>query len=664
MQHLMHNRSNINSESEDTQEQDFLQNDLHNRVQSGTIRQAVIEKAILTIGLLILYTLLGVLCSFTGSLVILKISVSTPNRFEYLLAAFPLFAWLIATAHKNITKGLITSNIVLLIEIIFIELAHKLGIINASPDFIIATIAILLFCLSISIICFMVGNFALTLEYVLFSSNKSIAKIYYLITIGTILITSFELISSGFLDSRSLGTRFSSLPAITITVTFLGSTIYSLIFSYILITSSRRRRWNYSDSIWFYAVAIGSWGGTSFYDLNLSGVSFKGAKLANIDLRARKLYRTCLQGVTGLERARVDSRYLDLEDSKVQRLLTHASSKDKNFSRLNLQGAYLQGADMQAFNLTETNLTGADLRNADLRESILVRTQVMGVDFTRAKLTGVCIQDWSVNSQTCFANVECNYIYRELTKDGRPTARYPVDRDFEPREFEALFQEVGNVVELVFKEGVNWRALSFTFRKFQLEDEGLGLELKGVEQRGDLWVVKVTHKEGIPRQEVEQRVNAIYDDLKSLIAVKEQQFDKLLNIAADQAKALKESSRRPFGSNNSFFILGSTITNLAGSGQIDYDEAANKVRSIVANSSDSNQVKPLAQTLLNQLQGQSIATTEDKQVELIQEVMLTEANNDLFFRQFLLQQGQQVIDAMPESVIARAIQQAIAHLTP
>jgi hypothetical protein len=47
---------------------------------------------------------------------------------------------------------------------------------------------------------------------------------------------------------------------------------------------------------------------------------------------------------------------------------------------------------------------------------------------------------------------------------------------------------------------------------------------------------------------------------------------QLAGVTGDQAEALKELSKRSLG--NSFFITGSTITNLAGSGQIEYTEAA------------------------------------------------------------------------------------------
>ncbi|WP_375515581.1 pentapeptide repeat-containing protein [uncultured Nostoc sp.] len=418
--------------------------------------------------------------------------------------------------------------------------------------------------------------------------------------------------------------------------------------------------WRHPDILRSWVIAVGSWRGTSFYNLDLSNINFKNSVLANTDLRVCKLYRTCFQGVTGLERARVDSRYLDLEIPKVQKLLTHGCSEDPDLSNLNLRGAYLQGADLRRMKFIDTDLTGADLQGADLRGSILANAQVIDVDFTNANLTGICIQNWNVNSQTCFTNVECDYIYRKLDEKGEPIARHPLDRNFEPREFESLYQEVGNIVELVFKEGVNWRAFAFSLQKLELEDESLGLELKGIEKKGDLWVAKVTHNENISHAEVEKRLNDSYEELKQRLSTKEQQINSLLGIASTQAETIKEFSKRPFG--NSFVINGSTITNLTGSGQIEYNEAAEQVRSLVANGTEPVQVSNIVQHLLAQLQGQSIATTVGTQAELIKQLLLNEAEKDSVFKQLLVLQSQQIIDSLPEGAIATAMKQAIAQL--
>ncbi len=113
--------------------------------------------------------------------------------------------------------------------------------------------------------------------------------------------------------------------------------------------------------------------------------------------------------------------------------------------------------------------------------------------------------------------------------------------------------------------------MSFTFEKFQIEDDGMGLELKGVEQRGDYWVVKVAHGAGVSKQQVEQQVQSTYDDLRTLMEAKDQQINQLLGIVDNQTKAMNQQaealsnfSQHPFG--NNFFISGSNITNLAGSG--------------------------------------------------------------------------------------------------
>ena len=268
-------------------------------------------------------------------------------------------------------------------------------------------------------------------------------------------------------------------------------------------------RWLMPQAVYWAAC-----GGTSFKGLDLSGIDFTEATLANTDLRARNLYRTCFRFVKGLNRARVDNAYFDFDNSKVQNLLINGYSRDTDFSKLNLRGVYLQGANLQHFRFTEANLNGADLNGADLRESILLRTILADADLSYANLTGACIKDWSVNQQTCFDNITCDYIYREYEND-QPTDRYPPKRNFESGEFQSLFQKLTNAVELVFKEQIDWRALSFAFEKFQIEDDGLGLELKGVEQRGGYWIVKVAHGEGVTKQQVERQVQGTYDELRT-----------------------------------------------------------------------------------------------------------------------------------------------------
>jgi len=51
------------------------------------------------------------------------------------------------------------------------------------------------------------------------------------------------------------------------------------------------------------------------------------------------------------------------------------------------------------------------------------------------------------------------------------------------------------------------------------------------------------------------------------------------------------------------------------------------------------------------------------QAELIKQVILNEGEKDLFFKQFLAQHSQQMINGMPENAITTAIRNAIAQLS-
>jgi uncharacterized protein YjbI with pentapeptide repeats len=543
-----------------------------------------------------------------------------------------------------------------------------LVIVFRDPFYILLTLFLVMLTLSAAFFSLIAGGFCYSIFKVAFKINQKV-----IVTIYTLCTMIASVLSANLIVSNNTAKAVYILVNMNVSIVkSLGGLVSGSIVVSAVVSITRFGENKNSKNFMFFrdwAIILGTFKGTSFYNLDLSNINFTDAKLANTDLRARKLYRTCFQGVTGLERARVDSRYLDLENPKVQKLLTQGASEDKDFSLLNLRGAYLQNAQMRRFNFTNTDFTGAymqgftgaDMQGADLRGSILVRTQVIGVDFSGADLTGICIEDWSVNSQTIFTNVKCDYIYRKLDENGEPTDRFPANRNFEPREFESLYQEVENVVELIFKEGKNWQAALFGLRKLQIEedDENLDLQLKGIEKRGDLWVFKVTYNQVLPKQEVEQRLNAAYQEMKYQLANKQQEINQLLGIMADQAKALSYS-KQPFG--NNFFIAGSTITNLTGSGQIEYSEAADQIRNMIASTAEPKQATTIAQNFLAQLQRQSVAATVETQIELIQQMILAEAQKDQVLKQFLIQQGQQITEALPESIIATAIKEAIAQL--
>ena len=91
------------------------------------------------------------------------------------------------------------------------------------------------------------------------------------------------------------------------------------------------------------------------------------------------------------------------------------------FSNAYLNYAYLNYGYLRGANLTRADLTGAKLVGANLTGANLIGVQALQTNFDGATLTGACIQDWNINSETNLENVICDYVYlRQDQQERRP----------------------------------------------------------------------------------------------------------------------------------------------------------------------------------------------------------------------------------------------------
>ncbi|MBP0021239.1 MAG: pentapeptide repeat-containing protein [Cyanobacteria bacterium SBLK] len=123
--------------------------------------------------------------------------------------------------------------------------------------------------------------------------------------------------------------------------------------------------------------------------------------------------------------------------------------------RADLSGADLSGADLKGINLKNAvlfnaNLIRADFSNANLTNADLSRTQVLETNFEGATLTGACVFNWQINTETKLNNVKCDY----LSGDTGFTTRRPVDRNFRPGEFAQIFKTVNETLDRYLQEGI------------------------------------------------------------------------------------------------------------------------------------------------------------------------------------------------------------------
>jgi uncharacterized protein YjbI with pentapeptide repeats len=666
-------------------------------MKSTLFRYSISTRIPLVCACLICNAIAGWLAGFLG--VIIFINLLFPAQESWIASLSVLLSiliWIIySTIIKSFSKSLMLSGIAIAISLAIVTLRQLM---NGGVDILIHITIIIMFFLSlpITILCSTISVFCSSLTFNLFGNNKKKKTIEFAYRITFIAICCIN----SYIYATQIFTPLPNSKALVHILSLSNARYFSfacgtLFGLCILVSAWRISREHNTKKIRLLkslATTISCWNGQSLHGHDLSHNNFTGVNFANIDLRGTSFYRTCFRGATGLDRARLDNRYFDIDRPKVQQLLTQGTSTETDFNGLNLQGAYLKQAEMPNFalinanltladlsggslrntNLTSANLSGADLRSADLRDSILVQTDLTGADLTRADLTGACIENWNINGRTILTDVQCNYIHHKLDDTGQPTDRYPHNRNFEPGEFASLHQEVENVVELIFKEGIDWRAFVLSIQKLQIDDDRLDLQMRGIEKRDDLSVVTITHNPDVPSAVVEQRFESAYGDLQKRLAATEQEVnqlretisnrDALINIQAgtisDQGTALKGFSQKLFG--NQFNITGSTITNLAGSGQIEYIEATSPIQNLLESHTNATQVNQLTQQFLNQLQSRlAIDTT---QAELIHQIILTEAENDPLFKQFILQQSNSLLATIPPGPIATAFQTALKLL--
>jgi uncharacterized protein YjbI with pentapeptide repeats len=135
------------------------------------------------------------------------------------------------------------------------------------------------------------------------------------------------------------------------------------------------------------------------------------------------------------------------------------------------------------------------LQDAILQDAILVKAQVLDADFSRATLSGACIQEWNINKNTRFVGVKCSRVYLKSTKQGNNfifSERKPDSGEFEDQDFEKWIDKLQETVDVILKGRFNSRAFGISLDKAAAEHEGLEHSRYSIESKGDeVYVVKI-----------------------------------------------------------------------------------------------------------------------------------------------------------------------------
>ena len=261
------------------------------------------------------------------------------------------------------------------------------------------------------------------------------------------------------------------------------------------------------------ALAFIALGGTSFNNTDLTDADFSGATLKNTDFKKANLTRTRFHEAKQLDVARLDNTILAKRD--ILSLLVTGNGRGKSYIGANLKGANLQDADLKSVNLKDADIAEVTFHRANLEWANLTRTQAIGTDFTNAYMTGACVEAWNIESTTKLDNVDCRFVY--LLENPKPGTddkeRRPSSGEFSKGEFTKLFQEVLNTVDIIFRDGIDWKAFIQSFRQVQVENEGTELSVNSIENKGDgVFVIKVNTPSDTDKEKIHSELVQGYQE--------------------------------------------------------------------------------------------------------------------------------------------------------
>ncbi len=331
--------------------------------------------------------------------------------------------------------------------------------------------------------------------------------------------TVFFAIPSSILVA-SARASFDPTPGAIIIASIVTLSIASAVVLLSLYTARLAFRGNEKFALsWAIGVMLSSVGGTSFRGAHLMHANFSNSFLKSTNFNHTKQKQTILEWVNWQDAKKLDYARVGnslLADSRVRDLLVTRNGYKKSYIDANFRIAILDGANLEQADLTSADFSCSSLRCANLKDANLTEARILNTDLTEANLTGACLEDWNIDSKTSLEQVDCQYVY--LLRDQQE--RRPSSGDFAPGEFTKLFQEVLSTVDLIFRNGVDWKAFVTAFQQVQTENEDTPLDIQRIENKGDgVVVVRVNVPPETDKSKIHSEFNQQYElALKALEA--------------------------------------------------------------------------------------------------------------------------------------------------
>lgn len=270
-----------------------------------------------------------------------------------------------------------------------------------------------------------------------------------------------------------------------------------------------------------WAIVFATWKGTTFQDANLHQAIFTNAYLKSTNLSSAKIFRTCWRGTSQLNQTNTYKTYLD--QPQVLKLAVTGQGAGQDLRDLNLQGVYLQLAD----------LSGA----------ILVRTQLEGADLCAATLTGACIEDWKINRYTKLSFINCDYVFMRYHNEDKRSRVPTGDAVFKDGEFQIFVRSLLDTLDIVHKLDFDPAATTLALIDLSKEYKE-SLEIVAIENRDNSILMKVRtsgrYENSLLEEKYEEEYSKCLDTLPKAVKNLSQEEKKFLSAFSDVVQQLKQ----------------------------------------------------------------------------------------------------------------------------
>jgi uncharacterized protein YjbI with pentapeptide repeats len=275
-----------------------------------------------------------------------------------------------------------------------------------------------------------------------------------------------------------------------------------------------------------------------FAEANLCGTILDRSQLAKANFRGADLERASFKHAQLSEASFTEA---DLSNACFNNASLHESSFRKatlngacfiesvissaNFSSADLRDAFLVRADLMDADLSRANLRGAVLsgaylvrtifKQADLSQALLIKAIATETIFTEARLTGACLEDWNINDKTILDNVDCDFFYRDFDCEHQVyRKRFPSDPNSSlgKGEFTAYFQTISETVDLIFNDGISWRAFYYSFLILKERYGEENLAVQAIEKKSNqALIVRLEVAPELDKATIESQIREIYE---------------------------------------------------------------------------------------------------------------------------------------------------------